>query len=124
MSLQSIASSLKLNYKTVLKWKQEGVWDEMRLEYLSGKKAFHERLYNFSQTIMDSIEADIKNGQGANPGRLYTFTKLLPLIMKIKQYEDLVIKSRPVEKNNVLSEQDVREIEELLGLRKYTKAEV
>jgi len=121
MTLQSIAADLKLNFKTVLKWKQEGTWEEKRLDYHSGKKAFHERLYNFVQKLMKSIEDDLDNGKTTDSKRFFTFTKLLPLMMKVKQYEDIIAKSRPAEKNNIITAEDMVEIEELLGLRRRPK---
>jgi Fe-S-cluster formation regulator IscX/YfhJ len=41
---------------------------------------------------MVSIEYDMDNNEKVDPGRMFAFTKMLPLITKIKEYEDDVSK--------------------------------
>ena len=45
-------------------------------------------MYNFARKLMISIEYDLDNGNEINSSRMYTFAKILPLITKIKDYED------------------------------------
>jgi hypothetical protein len=118
-NLERIASELGLNFKTVLSWKQEGKWAEKRLEYIKGKQMFHEELYYFARKLMQSIQDDIEQGKKTDNGKLYTFTRMLPLITKIKEYEDIATKKEEKDKDKTtLTPEDVREIEELLGIRR------
>ncbi len=71
---------------------------------------------------MDSIECDIKNGKDVNSGRLYTFAKTLPLIMKIKQYEDIINKSLLPERKSLTEEQVLEIQEKVLGLHRKPKS--
>lgn len=121
MTVNEIANKLAISQRTICYWKKDKNWDDKREKFLNEKRTFHERLYSFSKILMDSIESDIKNGKRADAGRMYTFTRILPLIAKIKEYEDAVNKIRPQERKTTLSEEDVREIEELLGIRRYPK---
>ena len=84
-NLERIASELDLNFKTVLAWKQQGNWAEKRLEYIKGKQMFHEELYYFARKLMQSIQDDIDRNRKTDSGKLYTFTRMLPLITKIKE---------------------------------------
>lgn len=121
-NLERIASELGLNFKTVLTWKQEGNWAEKRLEYIKGKQMFHEELYYFARKLMQSIQDDIEQGKKTDSGKLYTFTKMLPLITKIKEYEDVATKKEEIDRDKTtLSPEDVKEIEELLGIRRNRK---
>lgn len=123
--LERIADDLGLNIKTVFAWKQEGDWEAKRFEFIKSKQMFHEDLYNFARKLMRSIEADIDEGRKSDNGKLYTFTKMLPLITKIKQYEDIVAKKQEDTKDKTtLSTEDVREIEELLGIRRHKNHEI
>jgi len=123
-NLENISIELGLNFKTVLSWKQEGNWSEKRLDYIKGKQMFHEELYNFARKLMHSIEDDIDNNRKTDNGKLYTFTRMLPLITKIKEYEDIASKKEFEQKDKdrtTLTPEDVREIEDLLGIRRNKK---
>lgn len=123
-SLERIALDLDLNFKTVHSWKQENNWEEKRLEYLKGKQMFHEELYYFARALMQSIQDDIEQNKKTDSGKLYTFTRMLPLITKIKEYEDIAAKKdeeRPDRDKTTLTPDDVREIEDLLGIRRNKK---
>lgn len=84
-----IASRLRLGEKTVRLWKDEGQWDRKRAEYLASRRAFHEELYDFSRILLQSIKDDIAAGREVSPGRMFAFTKILPNILKVKDYEDV-----------------------------------
>jgi uncharacterized protein YjcR len=124
-NLERIASDLGVNIKTIFFWKQEGNWDEKRFEFIKGKQMFHEELYNFARKLMHSIEEDIDNSRKTDNGKLYTFTRMLPLITKIKEYEDVAAKKEQQELKDrdktTLTPEDVREIEDLLGIRRNRK---
>ena len=53
---------------------------------------FHEEMFNFARKLMASIELDMDNNEKIDPGRMFAFTRMLPLITKIKEYEDEVVK--------------------------------
>lgn len=119
-TINEIASRLNLAEKTVRIWKGEGDWDHRRKQYLRQKEAFHEELYGFARTLMKSITEDMANGEKVDSGRLYTLTRLLPMITKVKDYEDAV--ARVAEENKPapegLSEDVISTIEEqLFGLK-------
>jgi hypothetical protein len=124
LSLERIASDLNLNYKTVLYWKQEGNWEEKRLEYIKSKQMFHEELYGFARKLMHSIEEELDNGQKTDAGRLYTFTKILSMVTKVKEYEEATIKKSAADEDKTnLTPEDIKEIEELLGIKRIPKEE-
>ena len=90
MSFAEIASRLHLAEKTARNWAAAGGWKEKRQQYLLSRQSFHEELYQFTRSLMESIKNDISAGEKVDTGRLYTFTRLLPLITKIKDYEEAV----------------------------------
>jgi len=106
-TINEIASRLKLAEKTVRLWKEEGQWEEKRKQSLAQKQSFHEELYGFERFLMASIKEDMQANRKVDPGRLYTFARILPLITKVKDYEDIVGKdqSKPTfDKNNIPAE--------------------
>jgi len=120
--LERIADDLGLNIKTIFAWKQEGHWEAKRLEFLKSKQMFHEELYHFARQLMHSIQEDIEQDKKTDSGKLYTFTRMLPLITKIKEYEDVAAKKQTEDKDKTtLTDDDVIEIEELLGIRRHRK---
>ncbi|GAB4327321.1 MAG: hypothetical protein Kow0037_00780 [Calditrichia bacterium] len=91
LTLAEIASRIPVAERTLRLWKEEGDWGRKRLQYLQGKKAFHEELYQFARKLMKSIQEDLEAGKKVDPGRMYAFTRMLPLITKIKDYEDQLL---------------------------------
>lgn len=39
---------------------------------------------------MKSIKDDMENGEKTDPHRMYTLTRILPLFLKVKEYEETV----------------------------------
>lgn len=122
MTINEVACKLNIAVRTVNYWKKDKSWDLKREKFLNSKRTFHERLYDFSHMLMDSIEKDIKNGERLDERRLNTFTKILPLVTKMKDYEETINKMRkPKEDKTSLTEDEVRQIEELLGIKRIPK---
>lgn len=89
-TIQEIANRLRVSEKTVRLWKEEGDWENKRLQYLKSKEFFHQELYEFARKLMKSIKEDLEKGEKVDPGRMYAFTKLLPMMIKVKEYEEAV----------------------------------
>jgi len=118
MTIDEIASKLELNEKTIRRWKQRYDWDYKKENYINSKSMFHEELYNFARKLMTSIEADMDNQEKIDPGRMFAFTKMLPLITKIKDYEDSVSKKQADSENKGITPDFVKLIEtEILGMK-------
>ena len=117
-TIAEIASRLRLSEKTVRNWKEEGDWQNKRYQYLQGKKAFHEELYQFARKLMKSIQADMDAGVKVDPGRLYAFTRLIPMLIKVKDYEETMKAHQEDEKKNVgLTDELLKLIEkDVLGM--------
>ena len=94
MTIEEIAVKLEVNEKTIRRWKQRYDWDYKKNNYINSKTMFHEELYNFARKLMTSIESDIDSNERVDPGRMFAFTKMLPLITKIKEYEESVSKKQ------------------------------
>lgn len=119
ISVTEIARRLNLNEKTVRMWRNEGSWQEKRQQHLKSKEQFHEELYQFARKLMQSIKDDIDQGEKIDQGRLYTFTKLISSLDKVKNYEELQTKKDKQEDKKGLTDDIVAIIEqEVLGLNR------
>ena len=120
MSLEDIARQLHLNERTLRRWKKADDWETKRAEYLRTKTALHSDLYDFTRSLINSIENDMKNNGKVEPARYYAITKMLKLIGPVKSYEDEVIgekRKSKEEKPKCLTPDVIREIEEqILGI--------
>ena len=117
--IAEIASRLRLGEKTVRLWKAEGNWDVKREQYLTSRRSFHEKLYEFGVLLMDSLTADLKAGNKIDPGRMYTFSKVAPNLIKVKDYEDAVAhKGAAGEKKAASPEEIMQTVERMLGIEK------
>lgn len=118
-SVEETAAKVNVCPRTIIKWKLKGDWDTKRRQFLKSKQSFHEELYDFARKIMHEIKADLENGEKIDTGRMYAFTKMLPLITKIKEYEDVaaLMKNKPQE-NKGLTKDIIKTIEEeILGMK-------
>ena len=95
-------------------------WETKRAGYLRAKTTLHSDLYNFTRSLINSIEKDMENNSKVEPARYYAVTKMLKLIGPVKSYEDEVISEKQKlqeEKPKGLTSDIIREIEEqILGI--------
>lgn len=120
MTLENIAKQLDVSERTLQRWKSEGNWDEKRFKLIQAKTTFHEDLCEFGKTLLDSIKADMQNGEKVEPSRMYTLTKIMNMLKNIKTYEDKVSEGNlmpKATKSKEISPDIIREIEEkILGI--------
>ena len=121
LSMEEVASRLHITSRTVANWKAKGDWEIKKKRFLKSKQAFHEELYEFARKILRDIKSDLENGEKVDTGRMYAFTKMLPLITKIKEYEDVatLMKEKDKQKESKgLTKEIIRSIEEdILGMK-------
>lgn len=91
MTVEEITRHIPVSEKTVRLWKAEGQWDEKRVKFIQERTTVHEELYKLARNLMVSINQDIESGKEVSQSRMYTFVRLLPLLLKIKQYEDIIL---------------------------------
>jgi len=118
-SVEETAAKANVCPRTIAKWKIKGDWDVKRKRFLQSKQAFHEELYDFARKIMKEIKTDLENGEKVDTGRMYAFTKMLPLITKIKEYEDIAtLMKEKKQESKGLTKEIIRSIEEdILGMK-------
>lgn len=83
MSLEDIAKQLHLNERTLRRWKKSDNWENKKAEYLREKTALHSDLYDFTRSLINSIEKDMENNGKVEPARYYAVTKMLNLMKMI-----------------------------------------
>ena len=120
MTLEDIAKQLHLNERTLRRWEKADNWKTKRAEYLRTKTTLHSDLYDFTRSLINSIEKDMDNNGKVEPARYYAVTKMLKLIGPVKSYEDEVIGEKQkskAEKPIGLTPDVIRELEErILGI--------
>lgn len=120
MPLEDIARQLHLNERTLRRWKKSDDWETKRAEYLRTKTMLHSDLYDFTRSLINSIEKDMVNNGKVEPARYYAVTKMLKLIGPVKSYEDEVLNEKQKTKKGKpkgLTPDVIREIEEqILGI--------
>lgn len=77
-------------------------------------------IYHQSQVarkLMSGIISDMEAGEKIDPGRMYTFCKIIPMFTKVKNYEDLVAKKEEKATPKGLTPELIAQIEEeILGI--------
>ena len=120
MTLENIARQLKVNERTLRRWKAADNWDVKRSEYLKTHTTFHEDLYKFGRSLLDSIQNDMAKGEKIEPSRMHAVTKIMTMLKSVKIYEDKVTSEKimpEATKPEGLTPEIIREIEEkILGI--------
>lgn len=92
LTFREISTRIGINERTVRSWRDKDgrTWDTERVAYLDSKKNFHEELYDFARELMSSIRGDFQAGKTVDAARLHCFGRILPLITKPKDYDEVV----------------------------------
>jgi len=121
MLQEAIAKQIGVSERTIRRWKIANNWDKQRLEYVRIKKSFHEDLYDFSRKLMAKLENDMENKENIASARFFTAARMLPLIEKVKAYEDEVARENQAKnkkKSTEIPPEVIRQInEEFLGIK-------
>lgn len=122
LTIEETAKKAKVSPRTVSNWKEKGDWDTKRAAFLKSKQAFHKDLYEFARKLMDDMIANIDNKEDISSAKSSLFCRMLPLIVKIKEYEDVVNKHDEKTEKKGLSPEILRTIEEeILGIKRNVK---
>lgn len=124
LSIEELSNKLHLNRKTIASWRDMGEWDKKKQDFLKSKQAFHEELYEFARKLMQGIYDDMEAGEKINQGRMYALCKILPMFVKVKDYEDITLKKPVKEEPRGLNPALIAQIEEeVLGIRRNDETE-
>ena len=117
-TIDEICAKVGITAKTVRKWKEKYDWETKRKAFLKSKQCFHEELYEFARKIMKDIVSDIDAGEKVDTGRMHALCRMLPMFVKVKDYEDVASKKDKKEKENQgLTPDFIAKIEEeILGI--------
>lgn len=118
MTEKEVAQQVGVNERTIRRWKKKYNWEIKKNQYYQTQSLFHKEMYNFARKLMTSIEYDLDNGNEVNQSRMYAFTKMLPLITKIKDYEENVKDNANSKTSEGITPDFVKLIEtEILGMK-------
>jgi hypothetical protein len=112
-TLEEIAGRLGVSVRTIQNWKGKGDWDVKRRAYLASRRSFHEELYEFGKDLLTKIRADMAEGKDIPTGQLYALLRLLPNLVKVKDYE--AVAGVVVEERKATPEETARDVKDLLS---------
>lgn len=116
-TIDEVASKTHLSPKTICRWKDKYDWEYKRKEFLKSKQSFHAELYELARKLMREIADDIDTGEKVDTGRMYALCRILPMFVKVKDYEDVVAKKEKIQKQQGLTPDFIAKIEEeILGI--------
>lgn len=98
-TIAEISSRLNLSEKTIRLWKEEGDWERKRTQFLKEKQSLSEELFVFARKLARSIMDDWDKGEKVDTGRLYALARILPLILKTRDFELSLQQNRKEEIN-------------------------
>jgi len=111
-TLAEIAGRLNVSARTLQAWKAKGDWDAKRRAYLGSRRTFHEELYGFGKDLLSKIRDDMAEGKEIPTGQLYALLRLLPNLIKVKDYEAV---TGVAEEKQTSPEETTRDIKDILA---------
>ena len=115
MTIGAIAKKLRINEKTLRRWKKADNWEEKRYRFIKTQSSLHQDLFKLGRVLLKSIKNDMAIGQKIEPPRMYFAMKIFNLLKVVKAYEDEIAaeKRKMAEtKPKGLTPDVIREIEE------------
>ncbi len=120
MTLSEIAKKLKVNEKTLYRWKNADNWEEKKYKFIKNQSSLHQDLFRLGYVLLKSIKNDMAIGKKIESARMYFAMKIFNLLKVVKGYEDEIAaeKRKMAEtKPKGLSQETIREIEKsVLGI--------
>ncbi len=120
MTLSEIAKKLKVNEKTLYRWKKADNWEEKKYKFIKNQSSLHQDLFRLGYVLLKSIKNDMAIGKKIESARMYFAMKIFNLLKVVKGYEDEIAaeKRKMVEtKPKGLSQETISEIEKsVLGI--------
>lgn len=113
-TLDEIAGRLSVSVRTIQNWKGKGDWDAKRRAYLASRRSFHEELYEFGKDLLTKIRADMADGKDIPTGQLYALLRLLPNLVKVKDYEAVAVPA--AEDKKPTPEETAKDIKDILSM--------
>lgn len=113
-TLAEIAARLSVSPRTVQNWKGKGDWDAKRRAYLASRRSFHEELYEFGKDLLTKIRTDMADGKDIPTGQLYALLRLLPNLVKVKDYE--AVTGAAIEEKQATPEETAKDIKDILSM--------
>jgi transposase-like protein len=120
MTFAEIASKFDCAERTLRLWAEEGGWQKRRVAFRAQREGLHEKLYKFTNDLMENVQKAWADGEQVDPGRLYALTRLIDKLDKAKQFDSEVAKEKKKAQSESdqggLSEEAIRLIEQQLKL--------
>lgn len=63
MTLDKIAKQLNMSERMLRRWKKANNWDDIKYRFIKNQTLFHEDLFKFGQTLLESIKNDWALGE-------------------------------------------------------------
>lgn len=101
--ISGIANRLNITEKTLHGWKKEGDWENKKMKFLQSQYSCYASLYELVNKMAVSVNEAYNNGQKPDGSTLYSLTKLIDKLPKLKKFETELITDKNAaaeEKNN------------------------
>lgn len=117
LSLDLISKDINVSTRTLGDWKREGDWEQKRLQFIKNQNACNRELYGLLKDLSEMARVTIKSNKVPEPHLLNTINNLSSAIVRLKTYEDMVVKEETEVKKEPASVDDkVNRIREVFGI--------
>ena len=80
MPIGAIAKKLRINEKTLRRWKKADNWEDKKYRFIKNQSLLHEDLFKLGRVLLESIKNDMALGEKIEPPRMYFAMKLFNLL--------------------------------------------
>lgn len=118
--LSGIAKQLEITEKTLREWKTEGNWEEKRKNFIKTKNSCNVELHKMIANLAGQVNQNLKEGMPVDPQMLYGINQLAATMLKLKAYEDNVVKEEAAkintEEKSTSNEELLNQVHDILGI--------
>jgi len=113
--LSGIAQLLGITEKTLRDWKNEGNWEEKKVQLIRCQQSCHSELYKLVEKLTIKMSEDLAAGEKLDGSTLYFLKGMIDKLPKLKAYEDSVTVKQ--QESKVSAEDLVSKVNDILGVR-------
>lgn len=119
LTLREIADRLPVSERTIGDWSREGNWDDKRRQHIESRRMFHEELYSLGRKLIKAVNDDLDAGQEVSHRRLNSIARIVPLLLKAKEYEEVVREHKKEEDEapDTNTDRVIDLVNQILGIR-------
>lgn len=113
LPISGITDRIGVTEKTLRKWRDEGDWENKKLQLLKSQQSCHAELYRLVEKLVSKMTDDLEKGDMPDGSTFYFVKGMIDKLPKLKAYEEA---TKEQQEAKLSTEEIASKVDELLGV--------